>query len=126
LEDALSQLNVFGEPIKECSCEPLTGYFRDGFCNTEENDLGLHIICAQMSQAFLDFSLEQGNDLVTPQPHYGFPGLKHGDRWCVCADRWKQALASGVAPKIVLESTHQAVLDVVPMSVLKSYAIDIL
>lgn len=122
----MSQLNVFGEPIKECSCEPLTGYFRDGSCNTEENDSGLHIICAQMSQAFLDFSLEQGNDLVTPQPHYGFSGLKHGDRWCVCADRWKQALASGAAPKIVLESTHQAVLDVVPMSVLKSYAIDIL
>ena len=79
-----------------------------------------------MSQEFLDFSVAQGNDLVTSQPQYDFPGLKHGDRWCVCADRWKQALASGVAPKIVLQSTHQAVLEVVPMDVLKTYAIDML
>ena len=103
----------------------MTGFFRDGYCNTEENDIGLHIICTEVSQAFLDFSVAQGNDLVTPQLQYGFPGLKHGDRWCVCADRWKQALASGVAPRVILESTHQAVLEIIPMNVLKMHALDL-
>ena len=122
----MSQLNVFGEPLKECSCDPMTGYFRDGSCSTENNDIGLHIICAQMNQEFLDFSVSQGNDLVTPQPQYGFPGLEEGDRWCVCADRWKQALAVGVAPKIILESTHQAVLEIIPLDDLKKHALDMI
>lgn len=120
----MQQLNVFGEPLKECSCDPMTGYFRDGLCNTEANDVGSHTLCAQMTQEFLDFSVAEGNDLVTPQPQYGFPGLKAGDRWCVCAMRWRHAQEANVAPKVVMESTNQAVLEVVPMDILKQHALD--
>ncbi len=120
----MQQLNVFGEPLKECSCDPMTGYFRDGLCNTEANDVGSHTLCAQMTQEFLDFSVAEGNDLVTPQPQYGFPGLKAGDRWCVCAMRWRHAQEANAAPKVVMESTNQAVLEVVPMDILKQHALD--
>ncbi len=120
----MQQFNVFGEPLKECSCDPMTGYFRDGSCNTEANDVGSHTLCAQMTQAFLDFSVAEGNDLVTPQPQYGFPGLKAGDRWCLCALRWKHAQQANVAPKVVMEATNQAVLEVVPIEILKQHALD--
>ena len=120
----MQQLNVFGEPLVECSCDPMTGYFRDGSCNTEANDVGSHTLCAQMTQAFLDFSVAEGNDLVTPQPQYGFPGLKAGDRWCLCALRWQPAQQANVAPKVVMQATNQAVLDVVPLALLKQHALD--
>ena len=120
----MQQLNVFGEPLVECSCDPMTGYFRDGSCNTEANDVGSHTLCAQMTQAFLDFSVAEGNDLVTPQPQYGFPGLKAGDCWCLCALRWQHAQQANVAPKVVMQATNQAVLDVVPLALLKQHALD--
>ena len=113
-------LNVLGTPLVPCSYDPLTGYFRDGCCNTDENDQGSHVVCAKVTQAFLDFSLQQGNDLVTPRPEHRFAGLKAGDRWCLCALRWKQAYMAGVAPKVVLESTHKRALDFVTLEQLKS------
>jgi uncharacterized protein (DUF2237 family) len=112
-------LNVLGKPLVPCSYDPLTGYFRDGCCNTDEQDQGSHVICAKMTQAFLDFSLAQGNDLMTPQPAYRFKGLKAGDRWCLCALRWKQAFDAGVAPEAVLESTHIRALDYVTLEQLR-------
>jgi uncharacterized protein (DUF2237 family) len=116
-EDAL---NVLGTQLVPCSYDPLTGYFRDGCCNTDENDRGSHVICAKMTQEFLDFLLIQGNDLISPRPEYRFNGLKAGDRWCVCALRWKQAYESGVAPKVVLESTHVRALIYVTLQQLQS------
>ncbi len=113
-------LNVLGKPLVPCSYDPLTGYFRDGCCNTDEQDQGSHIICANMTQAFLDFSLAQGNDLMTPQPAYRFKGLKAGDRWCLCALRWKQAFDAGIAPETVLETTHIRALDDVTLEQLRS------
>ena len=113
-------LNVLGQPLVPCSYDPLTGYFRDGCCNTDEKDQGSHVICAKMTQEFLDFSRHQGNDLITPRPEYEFKGLKAGDSWCLCALRWKQAYEAGVAPKTVLESTHVRALDYVTLKQLKS------
>jgi uncharacterized protein len=113
-------LNVLGTPLVPCSYDPLTGYFRDGCCNTNEHDEGSHVVCAKVTQAFLDFSLQQGNDLVTPRPEYRFRGLKAGDRWCLCALRWKQAYEAGVAPTVVLESTHVRALDHVTLEQLQS------
>ncbi|PQA81373.1 DUF2237 domain-containing protein [Limnohabitans sp. TS-CS-82] len=113
-------LNVLGTPLVPCSYDPLTGYFRDGCCNTDEQDQGSHVICAKVTQAFLDFSLQQGNDLITPRPEYRFAGLKAGDRWCLCALRWKQAHDAGVAPAVVLESTHAHALDYVTLEQLQS------
>jgi len=112
--------NVLGTTLVPCSYDPLTGYFRDGCCNTDENDQGSHVICAKMTQEFLDYSLLQGNDLISPRPEYRFNGLKAGDRWCVCALRWKQAYESGVAPKVILESTHVRALDYVTLQQLQS------
>ena len=112
-------LNVLGTTLVPCSYDPLTGYFRDGCCNTDENDRGSHVICAKVSQEFLDFSLRQGNDLITPRPEYRFQGLKAGDRWCLCALRWKQAFEAGVAPKVILESTHIHALDYVTLEQLQ-------
>ena len=116
--------NVLGLPLEDCSRQPMTGYFRDGCCNTDENDYGLHLVCAQVTQAFLYYSLDQGNDLITPVPDYDFPGLKPGDRWCVCAERWKQALDDGVAPPVVLAATHEKTLQIVDLATLLVYAID--
>jgi uncharacterized protein (DUF2237 family) len=99
-------LNVLGQPLVPCSFEPLTGFFRDGCCKTNEEDSGSHLVCAIVSDAFLQFSLAKGNDLITPRPEYRFKGLKAGDRWCLCALRWKEAFDAGVAPETVLESTH--------------------
>ncbi len=113
-------LNVLGTPLIPCSYDPLTGFFRDGCCNTDEQDQGSHIICAKMTQAFLDFSLEQGNDLSTPRVEYRFKGLKAGDRWCLCALRWREAFEAGVAPAVILESTHKRALEFVSLDQLQS------
>jgi len=113
-------LNVLGTALVPCSYDPLTGYFRDGCCNTDEHDRGSHVICAKVSQEFLDFSLRQGNDLITPRPEYRFQGLKAGDRWCLCALRWKQAFEAGVAPKVILESTHINALEYVTLEELQA------
>jgi uncharacterized protein (DUF2237 family) len=115
-------MNVLGTALIACSFDPLTGYFRDGCCNTQADDLGSHVICAKMTQEFLEFSKQRGNDLSTPMPHYRFPGLKPGDRWCLCALRWKEAFEAGVAPQVFLESTHKRALDFVALAWLQSCA----
>ncbi len=119
------QKNVFGEPISSCSDAPVTGFFRNGCCDTGPEDVGSHTICALLSDEFLAYSKSVGNDLSTPIPAYGFPGLKAGDRWCLCAARWKQALDAGVAPRVVLSATNEAALEIVPLEDLKRYAIDL-
>ncbi len=108
-------LNVFGEPLIICSQSPLTGFFRDGCCNTDDNDKGMHTVCVVMTDDFLKFSLLKGNDLITPRPEYQFPGLKSGDKWCLCASRWLEALKAGVAPYVVLEATHEKMLNYLPL-----------
>jgi uncharacterized protein (DUF2237 family) len=115
--------NVLGTPLVPCSYDPLTGYYRDGCCNTDTHDQGSHVVCAKVTQAFLAFSRQRGNDLSTPQPEYRFKGLKPGDRWCLCALRWKEAFDAGVAPPVVLESTHIKALDFVTLAQLQAHAI---
>jgi uncharacterized protein (DUF2237 family) len=115
-------LNVLGTELIPCSYDPLTGYFRDGCCHTDMHDLGSHVVCAKVTDEFLEFSRSRGNDLSTPRPEYRFAGLKDGDRWCLCALRWKEALAAGVAPAVVLESTHARALDFVTLEQLQEYA----
>jgi uncharacterized protein (DUF2237 family) len=117
--------NVLGGRLEPCSVEPRTGFYRDGCCNTGPEDLGLHVVCARMTADFLAFSAERGNDLSTPQPEVGFPGLKPGDRWCLCAGRWREALDAGVAPPVVLSATHEETLAVVALDDLKRFAIDL-
>ena len=107
----LAQTNVLGGTLEPCSKDPMTGFFRDGCCRTSEDDHGSHTVCCQMTAAFLAFSKSRGNDLSTPLPEYGFPGLKPGDQWCVCAPRWQEAFLAGMAPKVVLEATHARALD---------------
>ena len=114
--------NVLGTPLVPCSYDPLTGYYRDGCCHTDENDQGSHVICARVTQAFLDFSASRGNDLVTPRPEHRFHGLRAGQRWCLCALRWKEALEAGVAPPVVLECTHARALDYVTLAQLRAHA----
>ncbi len=118
------ELNVFGEPLILCSMNPLTGFFRNGNCITGPLDEGRHTVCAVMTDAFLAFSKSRGNDLSTPMPEYAFPGLKAGDRWCLVALRWVEALEAGMAPQVVLKATHQSVLHYVEIDVLRKYAID--
>ena len=118
-------LNVFGRPLAPCSFAPMTGFFRDGCCHTDPQDRGLHVVCVVVSADFLEFSRARGNDLSTPQPEYAFPGLKPGDRWCLCALRWLEALQAGMAPEVVLESTHLNTLGVVSLDQLQLYAADI-
>ncbi len=113
--------NVFGEPLVPCSFDPVTGFLRDGCCRTEDSDVGAHIVCAVMTEPFLEFSCKQGNDLSTPRPQWQFPGLVAGDQWCLCLSRWIEAHAAGCAPLVVLESTHLNVLDHVSLDVLKQY-----
>ena len=113
--------NVFSEPLVACSFEPLTGYFRDGCCRTDDNDTGTHVVCAIMTAPFLAFSASRGNDLGTPRPEWRFPGLRAGDQWCLCANRWREAHAAGVAPAVVLESTNFSVLELVPLAVLSEF-----
>ncbi len=114
--------NVLGKDLEPCCYAPLTGYYRDGFCHTGGGDSGVHTVCAVMSDAFLKFSREQGNDLSTPRPEYEFPGLTAGDRWCLCASRWKEAYDAGMAPKVVLESTHASTLEFASIEELTSCA----
>lgn len=113
--------NVLGTDLQMCCSDPKTGFYRDGFCHTGPDDAGIHVVCAVMTDAFLEYTKKQGNDLSTPMPAYGFPGLKAGDRWCLCASRWKEALAAGLAPPVVLESTHEKSLEIVNMDQLKSH-----
>ena len=114
-------LNVLGEKLQLCSCTPKTGWFRDGYCHFDKQDGGNHTICCVMNTNFLNYSKSQGNDLITPMPEYSFEGLKPGDHWCVCLERWKQALQDGLAPDVVLESTNKVVLKSVSLEVLKKY-----
>lgn len=118
----IDALNVLGEPLQACSFDPLTGYFRDGCCNTDDKDHGTHVVCARMTAAFLNFSAERGNDLITPKPEWRFPGLKPGDRWCLCATRWREALGAGMAPPVVLAATHRKVLEYVSLEDLMQHA----
>ena len=115
--------NVLGTELVSCSLDPVTGFYRNGCCETGPEDVGQHTVCAVMSQAFLKFSMNVGNDLSTPRPEYGFEGLRPGDRWCLCAPRWKEAYDAGAAPQIVLEATHEEVLAIAPLTVLKAFAV---
>ena len=117
-------LNVLGSALLPCSVAPLTGFFRDGCCNTGPQDRGLHVVCAEMTAAFLVFSKARGNDLSTPRPEYGFAGLKPGDRWCLCAARWEEARQAGHAPPVLLEATHRAALEVTSLAHLRAHALD--
>mgnify|MGYP006106353449 CR=1 FL=1 len=116
--------NVLGQPLQPCSIDPMTGWFRDGCCNTDENDRGSHTVCAEMSAKFLEFSKARGNDLSTPRPEHGFPGLKPGDQWCLCASRWGEARDADCAPKLVLASTHMAALRYASIEQLMEHALD--
>lgn len=118
-------VNVFDEELETCGDDPETGFFRDGCCNTSSEDIGSHTVCVLASQDFLEYSRFKGNDLTTPAPQQGFPGLQPGDRWCLCAARWLEAYNQGMAPKVYLRRTHKKALDVVPMGVLREFAIDL-
>jgi len=122
-----ASINVLGGPLAPCSdgSRPTTGWFRDGCCNTDENDRGKHTVCVELTADFLAFSKARGNDLSTPMPEHGFPGLRPGDRWCLCAARWKEAYDAGKAPKVYVTSTHEETLTVVPLEALKQHAIDL-
>jgi uncharacterized protein (DUF2237 family) len=122
---ASDQRNVFGEPIATCSEKPLTGFYRSGCCETGPEDAGVHTVCIEATADFLAFSKARGNDLSTPCPEYGFAGLKPGDRWCLCAARWQEALEAGAAPRVVLASTHEATLRIVQLADLKRHALDL-
>ena len=115
--------NVLGSELKPCGNEPMTGFFRDGCCNTSGDDHGVHTVCAEVTDEFLHFSKEAGNDLSTPRPEFAFPGLRPGDRWCLCAARWAEAAEAGKAPRVVLEATHERTLDLVPLAELQRFAI---
>ncbi len=117
--------NVLGGELKSCSQRPLTGFYRDGCCNTGADDVGIHIVCAEMTEEFLSFSKAAGNDLSTPVPPFNFPGLKPGDKWCLCVARWAEALAAGVAPLVDLEATHIAALEFVSLEDLKKHALKV-
>jgi uncharacterized protein (DUF2237 family) len=116
-------INVLGSPLRPCSVAPVTGFYRDGCCNTGREDLGLHTVCCVMTAEFLAFSKSAGNDLSTPLPQYGFAGLKPGDRWCLCAERWKEALDAGSPPQVILESTHAVTLQIVSLEELRKCAV---
>ena len=117
--------NVLGTPLRTCSTDPLTGFYRNGCCDTGVDDHGIHIVCAEMTAEFLAFSAERGNDLSIPNPMFGFAGLRPGDRWCLCVERWKEAFEAGVAPPVVLEATHMATLEFVDLDDLKRFALDL-
>jgi uncharacterized protein (DUF2237 family) len=117
--------NVLGEPLEPCSMDPVTGFFRDGCCNTGPLDVGRHVVCVRATAQFLEFSRSRGNDLLTPHPEFGFPGLRPGDRWCLCAARWKEALDAGHAPPVVLGATHEAALQIIRLEDLKRHALDL-
>lgn len=118
-------LNVFGEPLELCGADPVTGFLRDGTCNTCSEDHGSHTVCVEVTRAFLEFSRFRGNDLSTPMPEYNFPGLRPGDNWCLCAGRWLEAAENNMAPKVHLKRTHIRALDIVPFELLKQHAVDL-
>ena len=118
-------LNVFGEPLEPCGMDPVTGFFRDGCCNTNAQDYGSHTVCVDLTQEFLEFSRSRGNDLMTPMPQFNFPGLNPGESWCLCATRWLEAHEANAAPRVYLRRTHQRALEIVPMDILRSYALDL-
>lgn len=115
--------NVLGTPLQVCSVSPMTGFVRDGLCHTGQEDIGSHTVCVQMTEAFLQYSLNRGNDLVTPAPEYDFPGLREGDRWCMCASRWLAAAEDGVAPPVVLEATHVRALQTITLADLEYHGL---
>mmetsp|Transcript_14883 Transcript_14883/g.14987 ORF Transcript_14883/g.14987 Transcript_14883/m.14987 type:complete len:192 (+) Transcript_14883:181-756(+) len=117
-------VNVLGKPLQPCCYDPMTGFYRDGFCETGPADTGRHTVCAQVTEEFLSYTRSVGNDLSTPSPGYGFPGLTPGDKWCLCAARWYQAEMAGKAPPLYLESTHSKAVEIVPLEILKKYALD--
>lgn len=123
--DIDESLNVFGEPLELCGADPVTGFFRDGKCNTCSEDRGSHTVCVEVTRAFLEFSRFRGNDLSTPMPEYRFPGLQPGDSWCLCAGRWLEAAENNMAPKVYLKRTHIRALDIVPFELLKQHAVDL-
>jgi uncharacterized protein len=118
--------NVFGEPLAVCCVAPMTGFYRTGCCETGPEDRGAHVVCVETTAAFLEFSKSRGNDLSTPMPEFGFPGLKPGDRWCLCAARWQEALEAGAAPRVVLAATHETALEHVALADLKRHALDLI
>jgi len=122
-DNETTKKNVLGGPLAACCFAPVTGYFRDGYCRSDKSDLGRHVVCAQMTEHFLAFTKARGNDLSTPRPEFGFPGLQPGDRWCLCALRWKEAWEHGAAPPVVLEACEQTALKVIPIEVLQQSAI---
>ena len=117
--------NVFGDRLEICSIQPMTGFFRDGCCDTGPEDIGSHTVCGVMTAEFLEFSKSRGNDLSTPIPEFGFPGLNPGDRWCLCAPRWQEAFEAGQAPRVVLRATHEAALSYCSLADLKRFAVDL-
>ncbi len=123
VNEEIQHSNVFGEALISCCFEPMTGYFRDGYCRTDGRDYGVHTVCAVMTEGFLDFTKSRGNDLSTPRPEYNFPGLKEGDQWCLCAIRWYEAYKEGYAPLVRLEATHAKTLEIVPIEALEEMAI---
>lgn len=125
LQNADAQLNVLGEPLQSCCTNPMTGFYRSGSCETGPQDFGAHVVCAEVNAEFLAFSKLRGNDLSTPQPDFGFPGLKPGDRWCLCAARWVEAQEAGMAPPVKLTATHERVLEFISFEVLKQHALDL-
>ena len=118
-------LNVFGEALETCNDNPTAGFFRDGCCNTSDQDVGSHTVCVEVTREFLEFSRFRGNDLSTPMPQFEFPGLRPGDRWCLCAARWLEAHEAGMAPRVVLKGTHRRALEIVPLRLLRSFAVDL-
>jgi len=125
MNDDNYQKNVFGEQLEECSNNPLTGWFRDGCCNTDNSDIGLHTVCLKVNQKFLGWCKKEGNDLITPHPEFGFPGLKDGDCWCVCASYYAKSIEVGIACPIFLKRTNEKTLKLIPIEKLKKYAIDL-
>jgi len=119
------QRNVLGEPLKACGYDPMTGFYRDGCCHVGKEDMGVHAVCSEVTEAFLEFSSARGNDLSTPRPEFGFEGLRPGDRWCLCAARWKEAHDAGCAPRVVLQATHESMLEYADLAELKPYAVDL-
>jgi len=124
--DEKPQLNIFMEIIEECSCDPLTGFFRTGCCDTSDQDHGSHTVCALITEDFLQFSISRGNDLSTPIPQYNFPGLKEGDKWCLCANRWLEAYEANSAPSIIAKATNVQAQKIIPLELIKEFAIDII
>ncbi|MEM7182625.1 MAG: DUF2237 domain-containing protein [Spirochaetota bacterium] len=122
--DMNQSINVFGEKLILCSAQPVTGFFRNGCCDTNAEDLGSHTVCVELTEGFLQFSKQVGNDLSTPRPQWNFPGLNAGEKWCLCAERWLEAYREGYAPKVHLHSTHKKALEIIPLETLERFAVD--